>query len=312
VVRRGRIENGRRGRRTSVPPIVTLSELIESGVHFGHRVSRWNPKMEPYIFGKRNLIHIIDLRQTVRGLVRAVNFLEKLAAEGGEVIFVGTKRQAKPLVASEAQKCGMHYVNERWLGGTLTNFQTVMSRLKRLEELEALETTGAIEEYSKKMVSSLRREKRKILRNLEGIRAMKRKPDALVVVDPHHEHICVKEARKLGIPIVAILDTDCDPELVDIPIPANDDAFRSVSVILSRLSAAIAAGRNRFKVFLEEQRKAEEARRAEEAKRQEEIKKAREAEQRRKKAEEEAAAAAAKAAEEKEQQPAASANKETA
>lgn len=282
-----------------MPPLVTLSELIEAGVHFGHRVSRWNPKMEPYIYGKRNLIHIIDLRQTVRGLVRAVNFLEKLTAQGGEVVYVGTKRQAKPIVASEAQRAGMHYVNERWLGGTLTNFQTIMSRLKRLEELEALDTTGEIANYSKKMVSSLKREKKKIYRNLEGIRHMKRKPDALIVVDPRHEHICVKEAKKLGIPVIAILDTDCDPEMCDIPIPGNDDAFRSVSVILGRLSDAILRGRNKFKSALEEQRRIEEQRRAEEAKRQEDIRKAREAmqaEQRRKKEEEAAAAAKAGAA----------------
>ncbi len=298
-------------------PIVTLSELIEAGVHFGHRVSRWNPKMEPFIFGKRNLIHLIDLRQTIRGLLRAVHFLEKLASQGGEVVFVGTKRQAKPLVASEAQRTGMHYVNERWLGGTLTNFQTIMSRLKRLEELEALETTGAIDQYSKKMVSSLRREKRKILRNLEGIRNMKRRPDAVIVVDPRHEHICVKEAKKLGIPVVAILDTDCDPDMVDIPIPGNDDAFRSVSVILKRLADAIERGRTRWKTALEEQRRIEEQRRQEEARRQEEIRKAREAEQaRRKKAEEESAAVApAKSggADEGAEQPAASAtNKEPA
>jgi small subunit ribosomal protein S2 len=286
-----------------------LSQLIEAGVHFGHRVSRWNPKMEPFIYGKRNLIHIIDLRQTVRGLLRAVNFLERLAGQGGEVIYVGTKRQAKPIVASEAQRSGMHYVNERWLGGTLTNFPTIMSRLKRLEELEAIDTTDAAGEYSKKMLSSLRREKKKIFRNLEGIRNMKRKPDALIVVDPRHEHICVKEAKKLGIPVVSLLDTDCDPECCDIAIPGNDDAFRSISVVLGRLTDALIRGRQRHKSALEEQRKVEEARRAEEAKRQEDIKKAREAaqaEQRRKKAEEEEAAAASGKKPEAKEEPAAS------
>jgi small subunit ribosomal protein S2 len=290
---------------------VTLSQLIEAGVHFGHRVSRWNPKMEPYIYGKRNLIHIIDLRQTVRGLLRAVNFLERLSAQGGEVVFVGTKRQAKPIVKSEADRSGMHHVNERWLGGTLTNFPTIMSRLKRLEELEAIDTSveSGSADYSKKMMSSLRREKKKIFRNLEGIRNMKRKPDALVVIDPRHEHICVKEAKKLGLPVVAVLDTDCDPDMCDILIPANDDAFRSVSVILGKLGEAILRGRTRYKSALEEQRRIEEQRRAEEAKRQEEIKKAREAaqaEQRRKKAEEEAAAAKAGKSDEKHEETAAS------
>ena len=276
---------------------VTLSQLVEAGVHFGHRASRWNPKMAPFIFGKRNLIHIIDLRQTVRGLVRAENFLEKLSAEGGEVIFVGTKRQAKVLVKQEASRCGMHYVNERWLGGTLTNFQTVMSRLKRLEELERIEASGELQNYSKKMVAAFRREKKKIVRNLEGIRQMKRKPDALVVVDPHHEHICVKEAKKLGIPTICLLDTDSDPDWADIPIPGNDDAFRSIQIVLHSLSEAILTGRTKYRSLLEEQKKIEEQRRLEEAKRQEEIRKVREAAR--------AAEAAAKSAEEVQKPPAA-------
>jgi small subunit ribosomal protein S2 len=272
-----------------VAPIVTLSQLIEAGTHFGHRVSRWNPKMKPFIYGKRNLIHILDLRETVRGMIRAGNFLERLAGQGGEVIFIGTKRQAKQLVAQEAAKCGMHWVNERWLGGTLTNFQTIMSRLKRLEELEQLDK-GGVDQYSKKMLSSLRREKKKIVRNLEGIRNMKRKPDALIVIDPRHEHICVKEARKLGIPTICLLDSDCDPESADIAIPGNDDAYRSISVIIGKLAESITKGRSRWKSQLEEQRKQEEAKRAEEAKRQEELRKAREAELKRKKEEEAAAA----------------------
>ncbi len=279
-----------------MPPIVTLSELIEAGTHFGHRVSRWNPKMKPFIYGKRNLIHILDLRETVKGMIRATNFLEKLSGQGGEVIFVGTKRQAKQPVEQQARRCGMHFVNERWLGGTLTNFQTIMSRLKRLEELESLDTTGGIDEYSKKMKSSLKREKKKIVRNLDGIRAMKRKPDALVVVDPSHEHICVKEARKLGIPTICLLDSNCDPESADIPIPGNDDAFRSIQVVLGRLSDAIDRGRSRWKVALEEQKRVEETRRAEEAKRQDELRKAREAELKRKKEEEQKTAATAAAA----------------
>jgi len=268
-----------------VPPVVTLSELIEAGAHFGHRASRWNPKMKPFIFGKRNLIHILDLRATVRGLIRATSFLEKLSGQGGEVIFVGTKRQAKELVASEAKRCGMHFVNERWLGGTLTNFPTIMSRLKRLEELEGLDKTGGIGEYSKKMVSSLKREKKKIVRNLDGVRAMKRKPDAIVIVDPSHEHICVKEAKKLGIPTICLLDSNCDPDTADIAIPGNDDAFRSIQAILGKLSESILRGRTRYKTHLEEQKKIEEQKRAEEAKKAEAIKKARDEEMAKKKAE---------------------------
>jgi len=268
-----------------VPPVVTLSELIEAGAHFGHRASRWNPKMKPFIFGKRNLIHILDLRATVRGLIRATSFLEKLSGQGGEVIFVGTKRQAKELIASEAKRCGMHYVNERWLGGTLTNFPTIMSRLKRLEELEGLDKTGGIEEYSKKMVSSLKREKKKIVRNLDGVRAMKRKPDAIVIVDPSHEHICVKEAKKLGIPTICLLDSNCDPDSADIAIPGNDDAFRSIQAILGKLAESILRGRTRYKTHLEEQKKLEEQKRAEDAKKAEAIKKARDEEMAKKKAE---------------------------
>ncbi len=256
--------------------IATLSELIESGVHFGHRASRWNPKMAAYIHGKRNLIHIIDLKTTIRGLVRSVNFLERVSADGGEVLFVGTKRQAKVLAKQYAQACGMHWVSERWLGGTLTNFKTVMSRLRRLQELEDLETTGEIERYSKKMISSLRREWKKINRNLEGLRNMSKLPAVLVIVDPGHEHICRKEARKLGIPIVALVDTDCDPDTSDIVIPANDDAYRSIDVIFNRLSGAITRGRERFRAVLEKQRALEEQRRKEESKRQEDVRKSRE------------------------------------
>ncbi|MHC4392223.1 MAG: 30S ribosomal protein S2 [Planctomycetota bacterium] len=256
-------------------PIVKLSELIESGVHFGHRQSRWNPKMERYIFGKRNLIHIIDLRQTVRGLIRAVNFLEKLSQQGGEVIFVGTKRQAQALVKKNAQACDMHWVCERWLGGTLTNFPTIMSRLKRLDELEGMigDTTM---HYSKKYLSALRREHKKIHRNLEGVRGMARRPDALIVIDPGHEHICMREAKKLNIPVVALVDTDTDPSTADIVVPGNDDAYRSIEVLLSRMANCMKDGRKKYKVQLEKQRDQEKKRRLEEQKRQEEIRASRE------------------------------------
>jgi len=218
---------------------VLVKELINAGVHFGHRTSRWNPKMGPYIHGRRNLIHIIDLRETVRGLLRAKRYLTKLVSQGSLVLFVGTKRQAADTIEREAQRCQMPYVCERWLGGTLTNFSTIRSRLRRLEELERFETTGALESYSKKMQSSLMRERRKIFRNLAGIREMNRLPSALVVVDPRYEHISVKEARKLGLTTLALVDTDCDPDLVDLPIPGNDDSIRSIRLVLDHLTDAI-------------------------------------------------------------------------
>ncbi|MHC4858858.1 MAG: 30S ribosomal protein S2 [Planctomycetota bacterium] len=222
--------------------IASVKELLESGVHFGHRVSRWNPKMEPFIFGKRNLIHIIDLKETLKGLIRAHNFLLRLCAESREVLLVGTKRQAKAVVEAEAKRCSMPYVTERWLGGTLTNFETITRRLERLEELEGMEATAQTALLSKKELSRFMREKRKLLRNLEGIRTMKRLPGAVLIVDPRREHIALKEASKLGIPSICLIDTDSDPELVDIPIPGNDDAMRSIQVILKRLTDAVVAG----------------------------------------------------------------------
>ena len=221
---------------------VRIRDLIEAGAHFGHPVSRWHPKMAPYIYGKRNLIHIIDLRQTVRGILRARHFLKSIVADGGKVLYVGTKRQAKVTVTAVAQQAKMPYVSERWPGGMLTNFRTVRGRLKRLEELEQMEEDGTISRYGKKMISSMRREKRKILRNLDGVRTMTEIPAALLVVDPRSELIAIKEARILGIPTVAVIDTDCDPGLVDIPVPANDDAFRSVQIILNNLTESIQEG----------------------------------------------------------------------
>ncbi|HVR75238.1 MAG TPA: 30S ribosomal protein S2 [Planctomycetota bacterium] len=249
--------------------VVQVQSLIEAGVHFGHRVSRWHPKMKPFIFGKRNLIHIIDIRETIRGLVRASNFLTQLSAMGKDVVFIGTKRQAKSLIQREAQRCGMHFVSERWLGGTLTNYHTIRARLRRLEELESLEQTGEIEKYSKKRISSLRRERRKITRNLEGIRNMKQLPGCLLVVDIRKEYISVREAKKLGIPVVGLVDTDCDPGNVDIAIPGNDDAYRAIQQVLRILTDSIIAGRDKYvtvQAELEKARLEEEARaRAEEA-----------------------------------------------
>jgi small subunit ribosomal protein S2 len=222
---------------------IVVKDLIDAGVHFGHRASRWNPKMKPYIYGKRNLIHIIDLKETVRGLLRAGKFFNRVASTNGLILFVGTKRQAAETIVEEAGRCGMPFVTERWLGGTLTNFRTIRSRLERLEELESILEGEQAASYSKKMIATLTRERRKIDRNLSGIRHMNRLPEALLVVDPHREHIAVAEARKLGIKIVALLDTDCDPDLVDLPIPGNDDSMRSIELILKRLADAIGEGR---------------------------------------------------------------------
>jgi small subunit ribosomal protein S2 len=255
--------------------IVQVQELIESGVHFGHRASRWNPKMRPFIYGKRNLIHIIDLRETVRGLLRAYRFLAKVASRGSLVLFVGTKRQAKEAVEREAKRCGMPYVSERWLGGTLTNYRTIRDRLKRLQELEGYwlaagekpdrvdlqahmkamlnesgnldlgkaPDTAPIRTYSKKMVAQLTRELTKISRNLQGIREMNRLPDAMVVVDPKREDIAVKEAVRMGVTTVALIDTDSDPDKVDLPIPGNDDSIRSIELILAKIADAILEGK---------------------------------------------------------------------
>jgi len=222
---------------------LVVKDLIEAGVHFGHRASRWNPKMKPYIYGKRNLIHIIDLKETVRGLLRASKYFNRVAASNGLILFVGTKRQAAETIVEECARSGMPYVTERWLGGTLTNFRTIRSRLERLEELETILDGEQAASYSKKMISTLTRERKKIDRNLSGIRNMTRLPEALLVIDPRREHIAVAEARKLGIKVVAMLDTDCDPDLVDLPIPSNDDSMRSIELLLRRLTDAIIEGK---------------------------------------------------------------------
>jgi small subunit ribosomal protein S2 len=227
---------------TSAQPI-QIDQLVEAGVHFGHRVSRWNPKMKPFIYGKRNFIHIIDLMQTVRGLARAQRFLRNLVAAGHKVVLVGTKRQVKNVIQTEAGRAQMPYVNERWLGGTLTNYTTVHSRLKRLERLEELESSGTMARMPKKQQSFFQRELERIRRNLEGIRALDRLPGALIVVDVRKEYIAVKEANRLGIPIVGILDTDCDPTLVDFAVPGNDDAMRSVQLLLNKLVDSIVEGK---------------------------------------------------------------------
>ncbi|MEM9827141.1 MAG: 30S ribosomal protein S2 [Planctomycetota bacterium] len=220
-----------------------VKEMIEAGVHFGHRTSLWNPKMAPYIFGKKNQIHILDVRETLRGMLRAKKYLGQVAAQGSLILFVGTKRQAGEAVEEQAGRCGMPFVSQRWLGGTLTNFRTIRSRLGRLEELETLRGGDRINDYSKKMQSSLSREYRKMYRNLNGLRTMNRLPECLFLVDPGKEKNAVREAKRLGITTVALIDTDSDPTQVDLPIPGNDDGIRSVELILRHMADAVAAGR---------------------------------------------------------------------
>ena len=219
-----------------------VQELIDAGVHFGCRVSRWNPKMAPYIHGRRNLIHIIDLRETLRGILRGQNLLYHLAAEGSSILWVGTKRQVKGVIQDAGQRTGMPIVTERWIGGTLTNFSVIRSRLKRLEELEKMDEDGSASQFSKKMLSSLRRERRKITRNLGGIREMLGMPGAMVVVDPARELNAVREARRMGLVVIGILDTDCDPSHVDIVIPGNDDALKSVRLLVDQLVRSVEEG----------------------------------------------------------------------
>jgi len=242
---------------------ISVEALIENGVHFGHRASRWNPKMRPFIHGKRNSIHIIDLRQTVRGLVRAGHYLKSVASEGGKILMVGTKRSAKEAVRAVAQRTKMPYVTERWLGGTLTNFRTIRSRLQRLYELESEETSGLFEAMTKKAQSRHRTEKKKILKNLEGVRDLEQLPAAILVVDPRNEHIAVSEANKMRIPVLALLDTDCDPDPIDIAIPGNDDAMRSVSLILGKAGDSIEEGVKAWGLVVAEREKADSERRRE-------------------------------------------------
>jgi small subunit ribosomal protein S2 len=236
-----------------------VKELVEAGVHYGHRASRWNPKMRPYIYARKNLIHIIDVRETVRGLLRAKKYLTQVASQGGLILFVGTKRQAADAIGRESLRVGMPYVNDRWLGGTLTNFRTIRSRLTRLEELEALRNDEAkFDTYSKKMQSALNREYRKMFRNLDGIRTMNRLPQCLVIVDPKKEKNAISEAQKLGVATVSLIDTDCDPDLVDLPIPGNDDSMRSIELIVKMLADAIQAGKTKAAIESQHQGKGDD------------------------------------------------------
>lgn len=222
--------------------IVSMKQLLECGVHFGHQTRRWNPKMKPFIFTERNGVYIIDLQKTVKGLEKAYDFLREVASGGGSVLFVGTKRQAQETVRDESLRSGGFYVNQRWLGGMLTNFQTIRRRVNRMVELQGLEENGTLDLYPKKEALELRKELAKLEKYLVGIRDMKDVPDALFVVDPRREDIAVLEARKLGIPVVAIVDTNCDPEVIDYPIPGNDDAIRAIKLMVGAMADAVIEG----------------------------------------------------------------------
>jgi small subunit ribosomal protein S2 len=222
---------------------VTIKELLEAGVHFGHQTKRWNPKMKKFLFGERNGIYIIDLQKTLKKVEEACRFIQEVAVRGEAVLFVGTKKQAVDIVQEEAQRAGMFFVNRRWLGGTLTNFQTITKSISRLKQLEDMKATGKFEAFSKKETLRLEREMEKLNNALMGIKGMERLPGALFVIDPKKERIAVREARRLAIPIVAIVDTNCDPDDADFPIPGNDDAIRAVRLITSRLADAVVEGR---------------------------------------------------------------------
>lgn len=225
-------------------PVITLPELLESGVHFGHQTRRWNPKMDRYIYTARNGVHIIDLVQTAQLMEEAYDYIRGASEEGRRFLFVGTKRQAAGIVAQEASRCGGYYINQRWLGGMLTNWETIKSRIERLKELEQLQESGNLDKRPKKEASVLRRELEKLQKYLGGIKTMRRIPDIVIIIDIKREHNAVLECQKLGIPIISLLDTNCDPDYVDIPIPANDDAIRSVKLIVGKLADAIYEGRH--------------------------------------------------------------------
>jgi len=238
--------------------VATMKELLEAGVHFGHQVKRWNPKMKRYIFGERNGIYIIDLQKTLKGLEEAYNFMRDVSASGAGILFVGTKKQAQDAIAEEANKASSYYVNQRWLGGMLTNFTTVKKSIERLKKIEAMKEDGTMGLLPKREASSLEKERTKLDKNLSGIKNMKELPGAVFIVDPKKERIGIAEARKLSIPIVAVVDTNCDPDEVDYVIPGNDDAIRAIKLLTSKMAAAIAEGRQILSKEAEQE--AEEAR----------------------------------------------------
>ena len=240
-----------------------MKSLLEAGVHFGHETKRWNPKMKRYIFGEKNKVYIIDLEKTQDALLKACEFLRKTAAEGGNILFVGTKKQAQEIIKEEAMRCHMFYVNQRWLGGMFTNFQTIKKSIKRMEDLERMKGDGTFNKISKKEVSQLNKEAFKLNKNLEGIRAIGKPPKAMFIIDSKKEDIAVKEAIKIGIPIVALVDTNCDPDIISYPIPGNDDAIRSIKLITGLVADSILKGRDEFAAG--KAREAEEAEAAEAA-----------------------------------------------
>ena len=219
--------------------VISMKQLLEAGVHFGHQTRRWNPKMAPYIYTERNNIHIIDLQKSVGLVDEAYNAIFDIASQGGTILFVGTKKQAQETVAAEAERCGMYYVNERWLGGMLTNFKTIRSRIERLKKIEKMQEDGTFDVLPKKEVIELKKELEKLQRNLGGIKDMERLPDAIFVVDPKKERICIQEAQSLGLTIIGIADTNCDPDELDYIIPGNDDAIRAVKLIVSKMADAV-------------------------------------------------------------------------
>ena len=219
--------------------VISMKQLLEAGVHFGHQTRRWNPKMAPYIYTERNGIYIIDLQKSVGKVDEAYNAITDIVAEGGTILFVGTKKQAQDAIKTEAERCGMFFVNERWLGGMLTNFKTIQSRIARLKEIEVMSEDGTFDVLPKKEVIQIKKEWEKLERNLGGIKEMKRVPDAIFIVDPKKERICVQEAHTLGIPLIGICDTNCDPEELDYVIPGNDDAIRAVKLIVAKMADAV-------------------------------------------------------------------------
>ena len=239
--------------------VISMKQLLEAGVHFGHQTRRWNPKMAPYIFTERNGIHIIDLQKSVGKVDEAYRAVSEIVAQGGTILFVGTKKQAQDAVKAEAERCGMYYVNERWLGGMLTNFKTIQSRIARLCAIEKMSEDGTFDVLPKKEVIKLKKEWEKLEKNLGGIRNMSRVPDAIFVVDPKKERICVQEARNLGITLIGIGDTNCDPEELDYIIPGNDDAIRAVKLIVSKMADAVIEANQGEAVYTEEEAAAAEA-----------------------------------------------------
>ncbi len=247
--------------------VISMKQLLEAGVHFGHQTRRWNPKMAEFIYTERNGIYIIDLQKTVRKMEEAYNFVRQIAMDGGSILFVGTKKQAQDSIREEATRCGMFYINNRWLGGTLTNYATIRRRINRLEELDAMERDGRFDVLPKKEVAKLLNERDKLAKNLGGIRTMNGKPSCIFIVDTKKEHIAVREARRLQIPVIAIVDTNCDPEEADYPIPGNDDAIRAVKLIAGKLADAVLEGRQgeQLDIVTEQQNAADEQAKVEES-----------------------------------------------